>query len=1404
MSTSDPAATVNSRLWWETYHTEHWEKNNGPSQTRYFMQRLVGNLPAEETSYLVSKGATALDWGCAFGDGVEVLARSFPKCRVSGLDFSQTAIAEARQAFPQREFLHAEDGEIPRRFDVIVTSACLEHFDDPLAVARTHLRSCRDFYVVLVPYREESLCESHRSRFGEDSFPEQLDGFSRVSSTAINADPAFWNGRLLLVVYASQSYLKTRTSRVEEQQKWDSLYASLPLQEVDDYVKQFGDDLAQHVSELLPDGGRVLEAGCGAGWQTMALARNEKFRCTLMDFSSEALNYAQRCFARESIEAVFVYGDVFAPGEPEYDLVFNAGVLEHYAFEEQVAFLRGMASRSRKYVLAIVPNRLCYWYWIRRVHAAAHGQWPVGKEVPATDLSAAFQAAGLNYLGQWCGGTRWSEEFVAELPGIDPHLCEEILAVHRSPVIPAEQKSYLIAALGCKGEAAEVPGCWSGASRSEEFTTRQFGAALADALAGLIAAESRQRQLQEQLLQEKSGSVVAERAQAALIRRCEECAKEIEELQRQLADRDREVANREVARECAKETEKLQRQLADRDREVARMHAELAPGRAAMERLTAIMNSYSWRVAQWLVRTRHRLVPSGSFRARIAGGAWRAAWRLRQDRRDVGHSVVDWLQAAQGAATPVATEMSYATSDTVNILTTTFFNLDGEDMFCGGAERYLIELARLIRGLGYRPAVYQCANRDWVRWYNDLQVHGIGAGGNMELLNRRFHECVPPAALTIYFAFHLATPNSHPRSLGISHGIWWDHAEFQYPAAEGRAWQQKILRCIGNCRHLVSVDTNTINWVRATDSEQSGKFTYIPNFVDPQVFAPAGEDGDPDHTVVLFPRRLYGPRGLWLLTELIPYFCERYPEVEFHLVGKGGQAEIEVVSQLQSRWGNRVQHYYLEPEDMHQAYRRADVTLIPTVASEGTSLSCLEAMASANAVIATNVGGLPDLVLDGYNGLLIEPTVQGLKEALERLLDNPGLRRRFQENARGVSLSFSQTTWESRWRRQLEALLPVRQEEATTEDPGAWRFVHPKASGIAWGRMKQRPQQLFQALAELGQQAFFVSDDDYFQVPAAERAAANRKHPCLHVVSSDRELCVTKPVVYLYYSYLYKTLGQWRDRTVVYDILDDPVIHEASDRAAGQAADDCFAYYHEKLLKEADLVLTSSAKLYAAYRGQRPDLLLVPNAVRVEDFAVQAAQRPADLPPPGSKIMGYYGALCEWFDFDLLAKVARARPDYRFVLIGLTTLPDKVRQLVRENANIAYLGEKCYEELPSYLAHFDVAMIPFVVNHVTNAVSPLKLFEYMAGGRPVVSTNLFECRKHEQVLVADCAADFASHLDRAVTLASDGEYQEELRTIAAKNSWRARAAMIVEALDRRQAAGEQAPAQGRLAQQQVA
>lgn len=439
-------------------------------------------------------------------------------------------------------------------------------------------------------------------------------------------------------------------------------------------------------------------------------------------------------------------------------------------------------------------------------------------------------------------------------------------------------------------------------------------------------------------------------------------------------------------------------------------------------------------------------------------------------------------------------------SPVVNFITPAFFDMNGNNMFFGGAERYLIELIRLIRRMGYETNVYQCANSRWVRYYHDIRITGVEAQ-NTDQLNHYFHTGFHQGFLTIYFAFFLASPYFHQPSIGVSHGIYWDEEIFQHFPHSQKALRQ-ILSAISHLSTLVSVDTNTINWLRTVHLELATRSVYIPNFVDQKQFHPEYKKDDVGGTrlVILYPRRLNQVRGFWLTHRLVPEILEKYDNVDFHFVGRADTREEQAVRRLVERFPERVKWYFLPPNRMHEAYQRADIVLIPTTQSEGTSLSCLEAMASGRAVIATNVGGLPNLVLPDYNGLLIEPDVESLRNALVRLVESPELRSQFARRGIEVAKVFDIEIWRSRWQKVLQKYLPA--QASVVEDPVTVVF-YPRQD-MPWNASADYYlRNLAEQLAECGL--------DVYWVQSTKEAGGNER---LHLLTMNDDLYLSRPWVF--------------------------------------------------------------------------------------------------------------------------------------------------------------------------------------------------------------------------------------------------------------------------------------------------
>ncbi len=359
-------------------------------------------------------------------------------------------------------------------------------------------------------------------------------------------------------------------------------------------------------------------------------------------------------------------------------------------------------------------------------------------------------------------------------------------------------------------------------------------------------------------------------------------------------------------------------------------------------------------------------------------------------------------------------------SGNVAVMTRTFFDLDGYNFLCGGAERYLYDLHNVFKRLGIRMLIYQNGDTSWVRRFENIDVISLYEKGSLntdEEFSNNFYAVAQHSTLfNIYSAYFTAYPMAADKSIGISHGVAWD-TPMNTSYSEDLFWNRNkgFIESAKMLDLIVSVDTNTANWFQTIDYDTSIKMKVIPNYVDLNIFTPKDTANNNGRTVILYPRRLYEARGLYLMLDIVDRILSKYSHVDFHFVGRGYKDDTDILQQKIEQWGNRIQWFYVDMLDMADVYKASDIVVIPTMYSEGTSLSCLEAMATGNAVVATRVGGLTDLIINGYNGLLIDPKAEELQKALEDLLENPSKLQKLQRNALEVSKEFSKTIWENKW-----------------------------------------------------------------------------------------------------------------------------------------------------------------------------------------------------------------------------------------------------------------------------------------------------------------------------------------------------------------------------------------------------
>ena len=167
-------------------------------------------------------------------------------------------------------------------------------------------------------------------------------------------------------------------------------------------------------------------------------------------------------------------------------------------------------------------------------------------------------------------------------------------------------------------------------------------------------------------------------------------------------------------------------------------------------------------------------------------------------------------------------------------------------------------------------------------------------------------------------------------------------------------------------------------------------------------------------------------------------------------------------------------------------------------------------------------------------------------------------------------------------------------------------------------------------------------------------------------------------------------------------------------------------------------------------------------------------------------IIGYYGALASWFDYELIKYLALKRPEYNIVLLGIKYDDSFDKASLNNFSNIYFLGSKDYSILPNYANKFDVCTIPFLINNITQATSPLKLFEYMALGKPTVTTAMKECKKYKSVFISNSKDEFVELVDNAIKISqnrdNNKDYFNLLNKEALENTWEAKALAIIDLL----------------------
>lgn len=320
-------------------------------------------------------------------------------------------------------------------------------------------------------------------------------------------------------------------------------------------------------------------------------------------------------------------------------------------------------------------------------------------------------------------------------------------------------------------------------------------------------------------------------------------------------------------------------------------------------------------------------------------------------------------------------------------------------------------------------------------------------------------------------------------------------------------------------------------------------------------------------------------------------------------------------------------------------------------------------------------------------------------------------------------------------------------------------------SHLRWNFVYQRPQHLLSRCAQ-GKRVYFIEEPIFSEEPLGRLDTTQDESGVVVVVphlpqgiseeakNADLQVLldglfaeqnISNYICWYYTPMAIAFTSHLQPQAIIYDCMDE--------LSAFKGASNALKNYEAELFRRADLVFTGGQSLYESKVNQHPNVYAFPSSVDVPHFAqarnLEEAADQAHIPHPR---LGFFGVIDERMDLELLSGIAKARPDWQLVVIGPVVKIDPAT--LPQHENIHYLGGRDYKQLPAYLAGWDLAMMPFARNEATRFISPTKTPEYLAAGKPVVSTSIRDVVRpygeSKLVRIADTVADFVTEAEQAM------------------------------------------------------
>lgn len=357
----------------------------------------------------------------------------------------------------------------------------------------------------------------------------------------------------------------------------------------------------------------------------------------------------------------------------------------------------------------------------------------------------------------------------------------------------------------------------------------------------------------------------------------------------------------------------------------------------------------------------------------------------------------------------------------VYIIYSQFFDRDGKSIQVGGVETYIYNLCKHFYSANICAIIYQFANSNFITYYEGFKVVGVKAiSKNYRKNSRVVANAIKKVFdykndILIFASEEYVVPFKSENIIAIQHGVSWDipnNSNIYLNHIKNSMRAIIEYRNLKHCNKIVCVDYNFLNWYRATYKKCNyRKFYVIPNFCE--ISAIKRDYKLRNETKIIFARRFVNHRGALLFASVARKIIRKYPNVKICFAGTG-VCEAKMKATLEGC--SNVEFTTFLSDDSIKFHSNFDIAVVPTLGSEGTSLSLLEAMGAGCAVVCTNVGGMTNIILNRYNGIMISPSEEDLYVALKELIENYELRKFLSQKAvETVQHSFNKERWGNEW-----------------------------------------------------------------------------------------------------------------------------------------------------------------------------------------------------------------------------------------------------------------------------------------------------------------------------------------------------------------------------------------------------